>query len=314
METATATRHSTQTTPLGFLWLEITGKCQLSCVHCYADSGPAGKHGTLTVDDWCRIIDDAADSGVRAIQFIGGEPTLHPSLADLVDHAVAQSLIVEVYSNLVSISRKLWACFQLPGVSLATSYYAPDSLVHDGITGVLGSRKKTLANIRRALQFAIPLRVGIVTINDAQDTEAARRELADIGVTDIGVDRQRLVGRAAYATSRDPSQLCGGCGHGRFAISSTGDVWPCVFARWVSVGNVFSASLADLSGRAWQAGDELRHASPLQRCSPFSPCDPQMCHPQTCLPSQDGCQPTQGPCNPAQPCFPDLQRCNPQRR
>ncbi|PWK82464.1 hypothetical protein C8D88_11357 [Lentzea atacamensis] len=27
-------------TDLRFAWLEITGKCQLSCTHCYADSGP----------------------------------------------------------------------------------------------------------------------------------------------------------------------------------------------------------------------------------------------------------------------------------
>jgi MoaA/NifB/PqqE/SkfB family radical SAM enzyme len=25
---------------LSFVWLEITGKCQLECAHCYADSGP----------------------------------------------------------------------------------------------------------------------------------------------------------------------------------------------------------------------------------------------------------------------------------
>jgi MoaA/NifB/PqqE/SkfB family radical SAM enzyme len=25
--------------PLDFLWLEVTGKCQLACSHCYASSG-----------------------------------------------------------------------------------------------------------------------------------------------------------------------------------------------------------------------------------------------------------------------------------
>src|SRR4029077_7398440 len=25
---------------LSFLWLEVTGKCQLACEHCYAESGP----------------------------------------------------------------------------------------------------------------------------------------------------------------------------------------------------------------------------------------------------------------------------------
>lgn len=31
-----------QDTDVSFLWLEITGKCQLACEHCYVDSGPTG--------------------------------------------------------------------------------------------------------------------------------------------------------------------------------------------------------------------------------------------------------------------------------
>ncbi|GAA1452931.1 hypothetical protein GCM10009602_57220 [Nocardiopsis tropica] len=49
--------------PLRFVWLEITGKCQLACTHCYADSGPEGTHGTMTTDDWRRVIGDVADPG-----------------------------------------------------------------------------------------------------------------------------------------------------------------------------------------------------------------------------------------------------------
>jgi MoaA/NifB/PqqE/SkfB family radical SAM enzyme len=77
----------TNVTPLRFAWLEITGKCQLSCAHCYAESGPTGTHGAMSGADWHRVIDQAADLGVRMVQFIGGEPTLHPDLPELVDHA-----------------------------------------------------------------------------------------------------------------------------------------------------------------------------------------------------------------------------------
>ncbi len=58
-----------------FLELEITGFCQLKCVHCYAESGPHGGHGTMTAEDWEKVIDQAAEIGIRMIQFIGGEPT-----------------------------------------------------------------------------------------------------------------------------------------------------------------------------------------------------------------------------------------------
>jgi MoaA/NifB/PqqE/SkfB family radical SAM enzyme len=65
-------------TPPNLIWLEITGRCQRECVHCYAASGPGSSHGIMTEWDWCRVIDQAAALGVRMVQFIGGEPTLHP--------------------------------------------------------------------------------------------------------------------------------------------------------------------------------------------------------------------------------------------
>jgi MoaA/NifB/PqqE/SkfB family radical SAM enzyme len=52
------------TRPLDFLWLEITGRCQLACEHCYASSGPRGTHGTTATADWKRIIDETVDLGV----------------------------------------------------------------------------------------------------------------------------------------------------------------------------------------------------------------------------------------------------------
>jgi MoaA/NifB/PqqE/SkfB family radical SAM enzyme len=38
---------------LRFLWLEITGKCNLFCTHCYAESGPQAElYGNMTYCDW----------------------------------------------------------------------------------------------------------------------------------------------------------------------------------------------------------------------------------------------------------------------
>jgi hypothetical protein len=58
---------ATGTLPVGipsFLELEITGFCQLKCIHCYAESGPHGGRGTMTTDNWEHVIDQAAAIGV----------------------------------------------------------------------------------------------------------------------------------------------------------------------------------------------------------------------------------------------------------
>src|SRR5438128_284987 len=86
---------------LRFLWLELTSKCNLECVHCYADSNPAKPlHEAMTVVDWRKALVEANQLGCQNVQFIGGEPTLYPRLADLIDWARRCAYQrVEVYTN-----------------------------------------------------------------------------------------------------------------------------------------------------------------------------------------------------------------------
>lgn len=282
--------------PLSFLWLEITGRCQLDCVHCYADSGPRGSHGNMTMADWCRVIEEAKALGIEMVQFIGGEPTTHPDLRRLVEHALTQGIEVEVYSNLLHIRPELWDTFTRSGVRLATSYYADNAAQHEAITKRRGSRTRTKNNIIEALRRSIPLRVGIVDVHDGQRVDQARAELTALGVTEIGYDRLRQVGRGVHDQTADISQLCGHCASGVLAVSPEGAVWPCVFFRWLPVGNVREQSLADIvaGDRCQGVRDELAEHFQL---APVGACDPK------CEPYTAGCHPE---CNPS--CSP---RCNP---
>lgn len=247
-------------TDLRFAWLEITGKCQLSCTHCYAESGPRGDEGVLRTRDWFRTIDDVAELGAHSIQFIGGEPTLHPDLPEFVDRALTTGLEVEVFSNLVHIGPRLWDTFSRPGVRLATSYYSDTASQHEVITRRRGSHARTRANIAEALRRDIPLRAGVIDVSSSeriglQRTRAAQADLSSLGVSDVGVDRLRRIGRGANASpgpdqpgsdQPDLDQLCGRCGHGAVAISPSGDVWPCVFARRIQLGNILDTDLATI--------------------------------------------------------------------
>jgi MoaA/NifB/PqqE/SkfB family radical SAM enzyme len=290
---------------LSFVWLEITGKCQLECAHCYADSGPQGTHGAMLPEDWTAVIDESVDLGTRMIQFIGGEPTLHPALPELVDHALGRGLEVEVFSNLVHVPEPLWEVFSQPKVRLATSYYADEADHHESITRRRGSYTRTKTNIVEALRRSIPLRVGLIDLVDGQHVDRARAELAALGVTEFGVDRLRQVGRGVREQQTGVSQLCGHCARGKVAIATNGDVWPCVFSRWIPVGNVRQQALAEIvTGRAMNdAAQQIAvgmknklGCDPL--CCPSTMCDPQ-CSP-SCSPS---CRPANN-CRPSGNCAP----------
>jgi hypothetical protein len=271
-----------------FLWLELTTKCQLACRHCYNHSSPAGDHGTMTFADWCAVIDQATAEGVKMIQFIGGEPTMHPDLPPLIHHALDGGLEVEVYTNLVWVPEMVWDVFGCDGVRLATSWYTDDPDQHQQITG-RPTYGRTKANILRALGWSIPLRVGLVGgILPGQRVEQARAQLHRWGVTDVRLDTVRALGRASVTPDvGDVSQLCGRCGHGIAAVLADGSMAPCPMSRWLAEGDVRTGDVAAMLSRTAALVPERPRAkcdpAATDGCSP--PCEPQ-CNPG-CDPSVD---------------------------
>ena len=263
------------------------------------------------------------------VQFIGGEPTLHPDLPALVGHALAAGLEVEVFSNLVHVGPAMWEVFARPGVRLACSYYSDDAAQHAAVTGRAASHERTRGNIVEAIARAIPLRVGVIDVADGQRVDAAVAELTALGVVDVGVDRLRQVGRGVRDSQPSMDELCGNCAAGVLAVAPDGTVWPCVFTRWLSVGSVHTDSLSAIltgEGVSQVRSDLADHlAAPVARCSPddrnakcgpscnpncnpgCTPCSPRCkpsCHPScgpACQPNcSPGCSPTCGPsrCKP----------------
>ncbi|MET7480664.1 radical SAM protein [Streptomyces sp. NPDC005648] len=110
---------------------------------------------------------DAAALGVEKVQFIGGEATQRPDFAELLQHALAVRLGVQVYSNLYRVPLRLWELFEHPRVSLATSYYSDEAADHERVTGRTGSHAATRANIIEALRRGIHVQVGIVAVQGA---------------------------------------------------------------------------------------------------------------------------------------------------
>ena len=73
------------------LWIQITGTwCNLECTHCFNASGPREPWlASLDAAAVRRAIAEAAELGVKAIYFTGGEPFLHRDLLALLRDALA---------------------------------------------------------------------------------------------------------------------------------------------------------------------------------------------------------------------------------
>jgi MoaA/NifB/PqqE/SkfB family radical SAM enzyme len=303
---------------LDFLWLEITDQCNLTCSHCYAESGPSKPlFGTMDRSDWESIILQARESGCRQLQFIGGEPTLHPDLSGLLRFARAAGYsFIEVFTNATRLRPSLIDCFQENGVTVAASFYSHVPETHDRITNKPGSWEKTVAGLNRIVAAQLPLRIGVIEMEEnAGHLAETVSFLESLGIKSIGADHLRKVGRGEQAPSPSTAerfdQLCGKCWQGKLCVTPSGEAFPCVFSRATLVGNaktglvpiLLGEKLRDFRTAIYNYRGKHAHGDCNPDCMPF--CKPS-CTPEctpTCPPS---CKPY---CMPS--CTPE---CNPDRR
>ena len=322
---------------LHFLWAELTPRCNLTCSHCYADSGPSmplSRH--MQLEDWIGILNQAADLGCRRVQFVGGEPTIHPGLAELIEHAhFRRYSTIEVFTNGTAFTAKLKETFKRHQVCLAFSFYAAREDVHDLITGHKGSFSKTLASIQWAVEAGIPVRAVIVAMRaNAGYIDKAKRFLQRYGVTSIRVDRIRGIGRGSQEAGEKEllNELCGRCGQGQLCISHDGRAYPCIFSWSMPVGHardgletiVCGEQLGSTRTRIEAIKNTFRpkvvrsnsrysnaSAIPCGPDAPEPPCGPEApeppCGPETPKPpcGPEAPEPPCGPEAPEPPCGPE---------
>ena len=305
MNASYATRDAYFLHSLDFLWLELTSKCNLQCVHCYAESGPRSPLiQRMTYQDWFRVLEEAAALGCRKVQFIGGEPTFYPQLPELISQAGRLGYdFIEVFTNGTAFNAKIKQAFLAHKVNLAFSVYAATPSVHDSITVQSGSFSKTKKSIQWALEHGLTVRAAIIKMKENEnEIEKTRRFLQDLGVTQIQLDSVRGVGRGSVDKTTDVQarELCGRCWEGKLCVTPTGEMFPCIFARSSLVGTVDDSVRTTVQGAAlMKFRSHLRTQIHVER---GSSCDPDICSP--------GCSPKCAPYD----CAPDQPRCNPNGR
>jgi MoaA/NifB/PqqE/SkfB family radical SAM enzyme len=286
--------------PLQFLWLELTARCNLDCIHCYSESGPGSQlEGAMMQTDWQRVLEEGRDLGCECVQFIGGEVLLVPYLLKLISFAREVGFsVVEVFSNSTILDDSTIAAFQNAGVCVATSFYCHDSDIHECITNRQGSWRRTLSAIDLLVLRCVPLRVGVIEMEvNRPFVPETIKFLKDRGVTNVRVDRVRSFGRAA-AFSPNVSgltELCGNCGDRRVCVTGSGKVFPCIMSRHFPIGNFLESGL-----RAAVEGAQLKEfrTSLVAVTRGCAPCDPHACGPNDCAPGAIDCDPDHD-------CFPE---------
>lgn len=126
--------------------LELTWRCSERCIHCCLDNSQNFCDGDeLTLDEYKKILDDAAKFGVVRILLTGGEVLLRADLCDIVEYAVNLGLIVDVYTTGLGMSDEVFDRLCAANInSVSFNFYGGTAELHDRITGVKGSFDETL--------------------------------------------------------------------------------------------------------------------------------------------------------------------------
>lgn len=88
------------------LQIHPTRHCNLSCVHCYSESGPTVTE-QLDLEVLIQAVTDAAHLGYTVVSLSGGEPALYPDLVPLLSHAKKCGMRTTMTSNGLPLSTRL---------------------------------------------------------------------------------------------------------------------------------------------------------------------------------------------------------------
>src|ERR1700739_520156 len=271
-------------TPLS-VQLDLTYRCNERCVHCYLDHED---HGEMTTAEIKHLLDEMADAGVFILTLSGGEIFLRKDFFEILQHARHLMFCVKLKTNAVLIGEREARRINDLGIeSIQISIYSHRPEVHDAITLIPGSLKRSIDAIRFLKSQGLKVIIAnVLMTRNMQDYPSVRALAAELAVectldptvtpmmegnrrpVSLGVDQSSLrqvfrdpalVGDVdefcAMPPASDESELdslpCS-AGHTACYVSPYGDVYPCVQFPLPS-GNVRQSKFLDI----WRHSPQL---------------------------------------------------------
>lgn len=151
--------------------IELTERCNLSCVHCYINQAPNDRdvqERELTTAQWLGVIDQIADAGCLFLLISGGEPLLRKDFKEIFLHARRKGMIVSLFSNATLLTPELADFLADNGLhSLEVSLYGATAETYEDVAGLPGSFERCLHGIELALERKIDtsLKTVLITLN-----------------------------------------------------------------------------------------------------------------------------------------------------
>ncbi len=148
----------------------ITRRCNLKCVHCYAHAKDIPFENELSTQEGKGLIDDLAQFGSPVLLLSGGEPLVRKDLPELAAYAVEKGMRAVISTNGTLITPAIAATLKEIGLSYVGISLDGLEPVNDRFRGVKGAFAKAIQGIENCQ--AAGIKVGLrFTVNKANVTE-----------------------------------------------------------------------------------------------------------------------------------------------
>ena len=142
----------------------VTRRCNLKCVHCYAHAKNTSFDNELSTDQGKQLIDDLAEFGSPVMLFSGGEPLVRKDLPQLAAYAVEKGMRAVISTNGTLITPEMARNLKEIGLSYVGISLDGMEEINDRFRGVSGAFRSALEGIKNSQ--AAGIKVGLrFTVN-----------------------------------------------------------------------------------------------------------------------------------------------------
>ena len=272
--------------------LDLTYRCNEQCVHCYLDHDD---HGEMTTAEIKDLLEEMAEAGVFILTLSGGEILMRKDFFEILEYARELTFCIKLKTNAVLIREAQAERIRDLGVeSVQVSIYSHRPEVHDAITKVPGSLRRSIDAIRflksQGLKVIIANVLMTENMQDYQGVRALADELGaectldptvtpmmdgDRSILDLNAGESALRNcsatnprwqRRRSSAHRRPRRMktawtCLPCsaGHTACYVSPYGEFYPCVQFP-LSCGNVRQQRFIDI----WRDSEQLKEVRSIR--------------------------------------------------
>lgn len=157
---------------------ELTAKCNLNCVHCYAK--PGRNHKDISTEEFKRIFDILVDRGLLDAYFTGGEIFTRSDFEELYLYAKKKGVLLSLLSNITLLTKHHIELFkEYPVEVISTTMYGYTEEAYERVTGVKGSYKKFMSALDLLEHSGIKYELKYVAMEQNYDDIYKMREFGN---------------------------------------------------------------------------------------------------------------------------------------